>query len=203
LKDGGYITVSHDNGKTWRNIINDTMGFGYSWTNQSNYDVQNLYSELNTLYNGEYGFSGNSENWITTKFSWFLMPCKNPKFPEDTAILRFNFISDNIETGKEGWMIDNIRLYSVDLGGGVETIQNPKFKIFPNPAEKSGTIELDRNYQQPEIEIFNIYGQLLMQLTEYNKQTVNFDKQDLKSGIYFLKIKSDNQLIGIQKLIIK
>ena len=30
-------------------------------------------------------------------------------FSTDTMILRFNFISDNMNNNSEGWMIDNIR----------------------------------------------------------------------------------------------
>ncbi len=203
LKDGGYITVSYDNGQTWMNIINDTAYVFGETPNQMNMFVENLYSTSDTLFNGEYGFSGNSGDWITTKFSWFYWPVKNFQSLGDTMIIRFNFVSDNIETNNEGWMIDNIRLYSMDLGSGIENKENAYFKIFPNPMDEFATIELNGYHQKVEFEIYNIYGQLIKQWAEYNKRTINFDREKLKTGTYFLKIKTDNNLIGIKKLIIR
>ena len=138
--DGGYISVSYDYGETWYNIINDE-----SW----NYEIYpnswdganiNLYNEDDVLYNGENGFSGNSEDWITTEFGWYYMPVNPPGFTtmlEDTTIIRFNFISDSVETNKEGWMIDHIRLISYLLMGSVDDYQKVDFSISPNPIRES------------------------------------------------------------------
>ena len=61
LHDGGYLTISYDNGKTWTNIIEDQM----SWCSNPQMENENLYSESDVLFNGEMGFSGHSNGWIS------------------------------------------------------------------------------------------------------------------------------------------
>jgi hypothetical protein len=200
LKDGGYITVSYDNGKTWMNIIKDTA---YRFGVTPAMEHENLYTEKNSLYNGEYGFSGNSGGWVSTWFSWHAMLVKSAFYMGDTMVIRFNFISDSIQSNKEGWMIDNIRLYSVDLGGGIENLENRGFKIYPNPMNEISTIELNKNYGKTQLELFSMDGQLIKYITYSNKKIINFNRDNLKSGIYLLKISSDSELIGTSKLLIK
>ena len=200
LKDGAYITVSYDNGQTWMNIINDTANWFDETPNEFNMFVDNLYSTSDTLFNGEYGFSGNSGNWVTTRFSWYSWPVYTEL--GDTLIIRFNYISDSIETYHEGWMIDNIRLYSVDLGGFVDEIKTLDFKILPNPLNESAMIEMNR-YNKVEFSVYNILGQLLRQKNYFNNQPIIMNKENFNSGIYFVKIKTDEGLSGIRKLIIR
>ena len=203
LKDGGFITVSYDKGLTWTNIINDTSGFWDVTPNNDGYSGVNLYTENDTLYNGEFGFSGNSDDWVTTWFTWHILPVKNNMdFIGDTMIVRFNFISDNLETNKEGWMIDDIKLYSVDLGGGINDNTTLDFKISPNPFNETAIIELN-DYREIELSVFDIQGQLVRQNKYFNNQFVIMNRDNLNSGIYFIKIRTDENLVGIEKLIIK
>lgn len=199
LKDGGFISVSYDQGLTWMNIINDTV---YGQATPS-WDNLNLYNYYDTLYNGEFGFSGHSNGWITTMFSWHYIPVKNNiDVIGDTMIVRFNFISDSIENNNEGWMIDNIKLYSVDLGGGINDTKSLKFNITPNPMNEISIIELE-SYSEIQLSIFNIQGQLVRQKRYFNNQSIIINKANFNSGIYFVKIRTDSNLIGIKKLIIK
>ena len=199
LKDGGFITVSYDKGSTWMNIIKDTVYWGVTPFVEN----LNLYSLSDTLYNGEYGFSGHSNDWVTTWFTWNFPPVKSRMdYIGDTMIIRFNFISDSIDNNREGWMIDNIKLYSVDLGCGNDDIKPLEFTISPNPMNKSAIIELD-DYSKIELSIFDIQGRIVRQNNYINNQAIVIDKDKLNSGIYFVKIRTDKNLIGIRKLIVK
>jgi len=203
LEDGGFITVSYDEGLTWTNIINDTSGFWGITPGNDGYSGLNLYTENDTLYNGEFGFSGNSNNWVTTWFAWHILFVRNNiDLIGDEMIVRFNFISDSLETNKEGWMIDNIKLYSVDLGGGINDNTTLDFKISPNPFNETAIIELN-DYRKIELSIFDIQGQLLSQNKYFNSQSIIINRDKLNSGVYFLKIKTDDNFVGIKKLIIK
>ncbi len=205
LKDGGFITVSYDNGLTWTNIINDISGF-YDVTPHHDYEYENLYTENDTLFNGEFGFSGNSEGWITSKFAWYDIPVKSSTdFGGDTLIVRFNFISDNVESNNEGWMIDNIKLYSVDLGGlnkEIDSKETLKYRLSPNPMREKTTIELD-DYRELEFAIFDTQSRIVKQNTYYNNETIVISRDELKSGVYFVKIKTDEGLVGVRKLIVQ
>jgi hypothetical protein len=204
LRDGGYITVSYDNGKTWMNIIKDTVyeGVNPSWGSYDNSNG-NLYSEKNTLFNGEYGFSGHSSGWVSTWFSWHYIAVKSAKVISDTMVIRFNFISDSIQSNKEGWMIDNIRFYSGDIGGGIETNNSTQFKIYPNPMHLTTTIELNGIHDKTQLDLFDIDGKLVDQRNYSYKQIINLNKDNLKSGLYLLKISTDGKLIGAVILMIK
>ena len=187
FKDGGYITVSWDKGQTWTNIINDTI---YFWGGEATPIWVNefLYSENDSLFNGEFGFSGNSGDWVTTKFGWHIFPVKIEQF--DTMMVRFNFISDTIATEKEGWIIDNIRLYAVDIGSNVEEYANNYFSLYPNPINKTSTIEFKSFNHKVELEVFNNLGQRIFNQNYYNTQSILFNRKDLKPGVYILKIKT-------------
>ncbi len=201
LKNGGYISVSYDNGKSWANIIKDTL---YHFGLTPSVSNTNLYNQQDSLFNGEFGFSGNSGGWITTWFSWHALAVKKSANEiADTMILRFNFVSDSIPSNKEGWMIDNIRLSSNDIGGGILKNVYGNFKIYPNPMKEIVYVELDKLYQSTRLEVFDADGKLVEQQTYNNKQVLSFNKGHLESGIYILRIVADQVLIGSSKLIIK
>ena len=202
LKDGGFITVSYDNGASWMNIIEDTAYFQNTSNTPENIN-HNLYSINDTLHNGEYGFSGNSNDWITTYFGWHVLLCKsNMELIRDTMIVRFHFISDSVETNKEGWMIDDIKLYSVDIGSNINKSKPLDFKIYPNPMNEIAIIELS-NYNEIELNIFDIKGQLVKHTNYFNNETISINKRDFKAGTYLLKIKTKDNLIVTKKLIIR
>ena len=204
LKDGCFITVSYDEGLTWTNIINDTSGFwDITPNNYGYYCGVNLYSVNDTLFNGEFGFSGNSGDWVTTWFGWGILPVKsNMGFTGDTMIVRFNFISDSIDNNREGWMIDNIRLYSIYLPGGIDDIKPLEFSIYPNPMSETAIIELN-NYREIELSIFDIQGRIVSQNKYINNQSIIINRDKFNSGIYFVKIRTDEDLVGVRKLIVR
>ena len=199
LQDGGFISVSYDEGLTWMNIIKDTTDF---WDDTPMNNGYNLYSNSDSLYNGELGFSGHSNNWVTTSFCWFFYPVKNiAEFPGDTIIVRFTFISDSIGDNKEGWIIDNIKLYSYDLGGSIYDKNSLDFQLIPNPITEYAKIKIT-DYQKALLRIFSIDGKIVKNQEYYHNQDITIKKNELKSGSYFISIKTDTNQYGIKKLII-
>ncbi len=201
LKDGGYISVSYDEGLTWINIIQDTSDF-WDATPFNDFNCTNLYTDNDTLYNGEFGFSGLSNYWITTTFGWAVFPVKNVlEFPGDTMIVRFNFVSDTSENSKEGWMIDNIKLYSIDLGGSINEQSFLNFQIKPNPLNECARVEIGY-YREVQLSIYTVEGKLVKKRKYYNNQDITIKRDNLKTGIYFIVLRTDENLFGIRKLII-
>lgn len=191
LLDGAYITLSFDNGKTWYNIFDQDY---YFW------DVvpgHFYYYYPDTLINGERGFSGNSGDWISSRFEHYLLPVKSlQEDTEDTLLLRFNFVSDDIDNAKEGWMIDEIILYSPPLGSGsIESAGSENyFRLFPNPSEGHFQVELFSFYHEIKADLFTINGKLIQTSTYFNSDYLELNYRDVGKGIYFLKLTLDGDL---------
>jgi len=74
--------------------------------------------------------------------------------------------------------------------------------IFPNPTENKFTLQLN-NSGKSNIKIFNILGSLVYQnTTTKNLVTINSD-DELKPGVYLIKILSENNKVYQTKVIIK
>lgn len=193
LRDGGYITVSWDNGATWMNVIGDTQ-YWYGMTPPYSYCIPNpnLYLSGDTLFNGEPGFSGHSNGWQRTILAWHGIPIKS-SFDPDTMILRFHFISDSIPEQREGWMIDNLRMYSIDLGGGLADYDRELVSVFPNPFSGSTTIVLDRPYETVRILVTDMQGKLVATAQARDCSRLSLGMEGAAPGIYFLKAVLDNK----------
>lgn len=184
LRDGGYITVSYDNGLTWTNVIQDYIFGGISPAWDEN---DSLYTQNDTLYNGEFGFSGQSDGWITTRFAWYYMPVR---IETDTMRIRFNFISDAIPEEKDGWMIDNFAVYTVDVGGSVNEYQMNDFSVYPNPVSDRLTLDFDRVYTDLDISIQTIKGEVILNRKIRQQKAVEINNLNLPSGNYIVTVRS-------------
>jgi hypothetical protein len=200
--DGGFVTVSIDSGKTWTNIINSTLDFDINPTHFMGFDInEGLYTSTDTLFNGELGFSGQSDGWLTTSFGWGYLPVK--AMLSDTMILRFNFISDDIETGKEGWMIDNIRLFSADLGGAVHDAELENLiTVFPNPGSSPICVKLDKTYPSAIVEVIDLKGRTQQEASFSNTDYFSLEYTNELKGMFFLKITLDHERYVIKKIVL-
>ena len=198
LRDGGFITVSYDMGKSWVNIIEDS----YSWCGNPKWTNKNLYNETDTLFNGEYGFSGRSNGWISTWFGWHQCLVKGDNYYGDTMIVRFNFISDHINSGKEGWLIDDILLYSADIGGAVNSQEmNNSLRIFPNPVKSELTIELGKEFKEIDLYMLDIMGRIIHEGHYSDQSIIHLDLSKHSNGIYILYVFPDREFAGTCKVI--
>lgn len=204
LKDGGYITVSYDMGKSWLNIIEDQPYGQYDGMTPKHVN-KNLYSEDNLLFNNEKGFSGRSNGWISTGFAWFVLPVKNTVVSvSDTMIIRFNFISDSINTNKEGWIIDNICLYTGDIGGGVlNSGLSEQIKVYPNPLKTDASIDLGDRYQYIDMEIIDSGGKIVSRLQYKETSKIDLDCRQLSSGAYYLNMNLNKRFFVSKKILVE
>lgn len=74
------------------------------------------------------------------------------------------------------------------LGDGIEEV-TAAFEIYPNPANDKLYIEAETNIEK--ITIYNLTG-IAVQDEECRMQNVELNVTDLNSGIYFIKIKTEN-----------
>lgn len=186
LIDGGYITVSHDSGQTWQNVLYDSTCIGCNYA-PYNINIDNFYSYSDTLLNGETGFSGTS-NWKTTTIQWvWMFPVKQT--PSDSLIIRFNFISDSTQTNKDGWIIDNFVVGDIYQGSSVkEFSSNLKVSIYPNVTSDFFNYKLEKG-EIDYLIIVNLLGESVY-INNSPKPSGKIDVSNLPTGNYFVKFTS-------------
>ena len=195
--DGGYITVSHDSGQTWQNVLYDSTCIG-CFNTPYNINIDNLYSYGDTLLNGEPGFSGTS-SWQTTTIQWiWLLPVKQT--PSDSLIIRFNFISDSIQTNKDGWMIDNFIVGDIYQGSSVDELHNNlKVNIYPNITSDFFRYKTEEG-SIDNLVITNLLGESVL-IKNNLKELGQVNISNLPSGNYFVRFNSKDGFI-IKRLFI-
>lgn len=184
LTDFGKIEFSPDNGITWIDMLNDTViidtiyNWGWYW---NSYEKPVL--------------SGNSNQWKSFWVNLAELGHFYGVHDGDTILYRFTFISDSIQTNKDGLMFDN--LHFEDWVEGIEEVGFGLFEsnCFPNPAENLITINLKNDINIIDVEIFDLSGKKVFDKQVKNKNAVEINISELNSGIYFYK------LINIEKKI--
>ena len=84
----------------------------------------------------------------------------------------------------------------------VTPFENPlSIKVYPNPVIDNVNITLDRAYQNINIEVYSMLGQLINTITKTNSQDCNINLSDLPSGNYILRINAEGSTLS--KTIIK
>lgn len=187
LTDYGKIEFSPDNGITWTDLLNDTI----------------LMDSINNFY-WSWGdprpiLTGNSNGWqyfatnLATYGNFFDVHYG------DTILYRFTFISDSIQSDKDGLMFDNF--YFWDFGEGIESPQNNNLiSIYPNPSsDKLVVLQKSQPADKSAIQILNCSGQVIYSDQHFTGAPV--DTKLLSNGIYFLKY-SDSKSFAIKKFVV-
>ncbi len=76
---------------------------------------------------------------------------------------------------------------------GVLTNNVNNITIYPNPAKTNITIQTN-GLKVNTYDIYDVYGQIVMQ-NNVNTNVVNIDVKNLKKGIYFIKLNTDNESV--------
>jgi len=192
LTDGGIIEISYDNGVTWSNVKDDI-------TNESK-EFVGLYEA--TLEGGEYGFSGRSDDWQYVELYWlWRVLTKSSESQDDGPMIRFRFISDNVDTQKEGWMIDDIVFRGYSVTGDIEGHLMNKVTVFPNPV--GDVVNFRINGLIGEEVIIQLYNAVGQSIKSVNTSNYKLDISDLQHGAYYYEIQHNRMVISRGKLIKK
>ena len=163
LKDYGFIEYSV-NGSNWHNLT-DTL-----------YKLGILNSPV---------LSGNTAQWEF--FSCNLSSALNIWF-SDTVLFKFTFISDSIQTNKDGWIIDDINIAHVT---GVPEIYHSFINSFsfPNPAVNIVTIAIEeKNITPVDVIIIDCFGKKVFEKRKCYDKRIEIDTKKINSGTYFYKL---------------
>ncbi len=176
LTDFGRIEFSPNKGLTWINILEDTTGLVLwdSWGTQKPV------------------LTGNSNGWKQFRCR-INIPDSIHVFElsrfSDTMLYKFTFITDSVETYKDGLMFDDISIYE-----GIESVTDPYasnnlITVYPTPAQSTLRVSYAQPMHQPQIRITNSMGQTMRIMNHYT--ATDIDISDLPNGVYMLQCADD------------
>lgn len=161
--DIARVEISEDSGHNWFNPL-DTLPSIYWWA---------------TWLADTPVFSQSTIGWkrfVLERQMFYSAP--------DSVLMRFTFISDDIDSVRDGWMIDHMEfVYSFE---GVSLLQNPNLiSVYPNPSKGNIYIHTTKQYADAKLTIYNTLGQEVYH-TESPPQN-GYLNLPLPSGSYTLK----------------
>lgn len=184
-------------------VFKDTAMFG-SDTLITNYNYSTYASKINT--NGLFAWSkqggGKYDDWSkalcldangnayitgrfldTASFGTYSL-IANPYYNYDIFIVKYSF------NESPNGIIDNY--FQV----------NNYVSLFPNPFSTQTVLQSDNLLLNASLTVDNCLGQTVKQIKNISGQTVVLHRDNLPSGLYFVRLTQDNQVIATKKLII-
>ncbi len=189
-EDGGIIEFSIDGGLSWQNAFDNPYVYNFYGFDTLNVD---------TLPSGDIAFTGTDTVW---RDIWFCFDYSYLSL-QDSLMVRHRFVSDSIDNGKEGWMIDNLRLHPTIRHTIAEKAQETYLRVFPTVT--TGVINIEAKKMNEFhiielLEVFNSSGKLVQQFHNVpTKFFVNLNGQP--SGNYFVKVKTNQSAETFQVIL--
>jgi plastocyanin len=87
----------------------------------------------------------------------------------------------------------------VSTGFDTESSELQRLKVYPNPATDYIHIEAEATIES--LSLYNMTGSQLLQLRGLNSKFLTLSLDEIRSGIYFLKIETEDQLSMIKRLV--
>lgn len=180
LTDYGIIEFSPDSGISWLNLLTYQSN-AISWGNKP-------------------VLSGNSNGWKSFWCSILITDTFSSCGAQGSPLLfRFTFISDSVQTNKDGLMYDNL-FFHEGWESINETRDDDMITVFPIPA--SGEISIHKKHisKQESIQVYDLKGELVFENLNFTGVTINL--QQLNNGIYLLKYLTDKNY-SLKKFIVQ
>ncbi len=91
---------------------------------------------------------------------------------------------------------------STSIGINENYSKNDNVTITPNPFSHYTMITFDQAYQDIALEVYDIQGKLMVQKRYGDCSQIQFNRNQLSNGLYFLKLTLDNDLVETAKIIV-
>jgi hypothetical protein len=110
----------------------------------------------------------------------------------------------------QGLNMGNSDIYVIkgDSLGNVTKVENILQKpdisinIYPNPFSSQTVLRTDAPLHNATLTVVNCFGQTVKQIKNISGQTVTLFRDNLKSGLYFIRLTQDSKVITADKLVI-
>ncbi|HEY5122755.1 MAG TPA: T9SS type A sorting domain-containing protein [Ignavibacteria bacterium] len=127
----------------------------------------------------------------------------NPWFGEGLHIGTFSFMLsgvDNTNTATHTWTATNKITSNIT---GVNELSNEEtISVYPNPFFSETTLQSDKIFKDATLAVYNSCGQQVKQIKNISGRTIILHRDNLPSGLYFIRLTQDNKKITTYKLVI-
>lgn len=174
ITDFGKIEFSPDNGDSWIDLQDPAYSNEIEWSTEYVTPV----------------LTGNSNGWRKFQAE---MTQLGPLFDihlGDTVLYRFSFMSDGIQTNKDGLMFDSIFVWDVPPLG-LQTVGNElNISIYPNPSVTAINVGLNEGFTEiSKLVINDQLGRTIKEvLISTNEESITIDISDLPQGMYSINL---------------
>ena len=149
-------------------------------------------------------FSDGTSNFvIDSEFSvtdnWSNLDISLPNFLIASAVT----ITIKMSAG-EGIGLDDIEVINVNSTTvGLEQYNsNNKVNYYPNPFFSETVLQTDHILSSATLTVYNSFGQTVAQINNISGQTVSLSRNNLPSGVYYIWLTEENNIIAIDRLVI-
>lgn len=133
-------------------------------------------------------------------------------FSANTSVISQNSLTSNSQIqinaggiiGNPVTKINNGSLITTHCATAMEPIfeKENSITITPNPFSNHATIFTEKSLNNATVIIYNSFGQEVKQIERIFGNTINLERSNLNSGIYYFWLKNDTEMIYKSKLII-
>jgi hypothetical protein len=98
---------------------------------------------------------------------------------------------------------DTSACYAVIISGTDDYASNKsQIAIFPNPFSAQTILQRDNAFNNASLTICNLEGKIVKRLENISGNTIVFQRENLPSGVYFLRLTENNKVLSVHKLVI-
>ena len=115
---------------------------------------------------------------------------------QKVANLLLNFFSTDSTTTP--WFMGN----GCSLTSVIENSISNSISVFPNPFSTQTTLRSDNFCKNATLTVYNSFGQTVKEINNISGQAVILLRENLSSGLYFVRLTQDNKVIAAGKLVI-
>lgn len=196
--------VFDSDGNIW--FSNENNGFyKFEWNNINNYQNPDL-DQGSTAYNIEFDLDGSI--WQCNLFSLIRFDGTNWTYFNDSnsPIISHNLASLSIDKFGNKWLGTQFGVLVYNQSGIINLInpfpnRNISPSFYPNPFTEEIEIELFTQYNKVVVTLFDLQSRPVYTACLSQVQKIKIPRNNLKSGIYFYQIVSDNNIISKGKVI--
>ena len=98
--------------------------------------------------------------------------------------------------------IDSVIVNVSVCTGFTENVSQQKVLLGPNPFSKFTEITSDKNFNNAELDVYDMEGNLVKQIKNINSNTIFVDRHGIANGTYYYKISEKNIQIASGKFIV-